>query len=458
MNDLVVVPTGVANLASILSLCARLGRRARLASTARDVESASHVILPGVGAFAAAMETLDAAGFSDALRARIAADRPTLAVCVGLQVLLESSEESPGARGLGIVPGRARRLRGRPLPQLGWNRVAAPQGASVLDHGWAYFAHSYALEAPPPGWRSATVEYGEPFVAAIERGRCLATQFHPELSSAWGRALVERWLDASPSPGSKALPCGPARVRIMPCLDVRDGRVVKGVKFQGLRDAGDPRELATRYEEEGADELVVLDVSATPEGRRTALETVRAVRGCLSIPLTVGGGVRNVEDAGRLLDAGADKVSVNTAAVRDPGLLSAMAERFGRQCTVLSVDASREGQGHEVRVASGAERTGLDALDWAARGVELGAGEILLTSWDRDGTREGYDTGLVSAVSARVSVPVVASGGASEPRHLAEAARCGATGLLAASIFHYGEHSIPSTKAYLGACGVEVRR
>ena len=458
MNDLVVVPTGVANLASILSLCTRLRQPARLAATARDVEVASHVILPGVGAFGAAMETLDARGFSDALRARIGADRPTLAVCVGLQVLLESSEESPGARGLGIVPGRARPLRGRPLPQLGWNRVAAPGAAQLLDHGWAYFAHSYALDTPPPGWRSATVEYGGPLVAAIERGRCLATQFHPELSSTWGRALVQRWLDASPSPGSKALPCGPARVRIMPCLDVRDGRVVKGVKFQGLRDAGDPRELATRYEEEGADELVVLDVSATPQGRRTALETVRAVRGCLSIPLTVGGGVRGVEDAGRLLDAGADKVSVNTAAVRDPGLLSAMAERFGRQCTVLSVDASRKGQGHEVRVASGAERTGLDALDWAARGVELGAGEILLTSWDRDGTREGYDTGLVSAVSARVPVPVVASGGASEPRHLAEAARCGATGLLAASIFHYGEHSIPSTKAYLGACGVEVRQ
>ena len=168
--------------------------------------------------------------------------------------------------------------------------------------------------------------------------------------------------------------------------------------------------------------------------------------------------MRGVEDAGRLLDAGADKVSVNTAAVKEPGLLSAMAERFGRQCTVLSVDASRAGEGHEVRVASGAKRTGLDALDWAARGVELGAGEVLLTSWDRDGTREGYDTELVRAVSARVPVPVVASGGASEPRHLAEAARCGATGLLAASIFHYGEHTIPSTKTFLCSCGVEVRQ
>ena len=255
-----------------------------------------------------------------------------------------------------------------------------------------------------------------------------------------------------------ALARGPARVRIIPCLDVREGRVVKGIRFQGLRDAGDPRELATRYERDGADELVVLDVSATPRERRTAADTVRAVRRCLSIPLTVGGGVRGVEDAGRLLDAGADKVSVNTAAVKNPELLRAMAERFGRQCTVLSVDASRAGGRHEVRVTSGAERTGLDALEWAARGVELGAGEVLLTSWDRDGTRMGYDTELVRAVTERVPVPVIASGGASEPGHLAEAARCGATGLLAASIFHYGEHSIASTKAFLSARGVEVRR
>ena len=458
MSDLVVVPTGVANLASILALCERLGRRARLAASARDVEAAGHVILPGVGAFGAAMEALEAKGFSSALRARFAAGRPTLAVCVGMQVLLEGSEESPGVPGLGIVAGRARRLRGRPLPQLGWNRMAAPVGARLLDSGWAYFAHSYALDDPPSGWVAASVEYGARFVAAIERGRCLATQCHPELSSEWGHALVERWLDDGSSPRSESLAPGPARVRIIPCLDVRDGRVVKGVRFQGLRDAGDPRELAMRYQDDGADELVVLDVSATPRGRRTAIDTVRAVRRCLTIPLTVGGGVRGVEDAGRLLDAGADKVSVNTAAVKDPGLLSAMAERFGRQCTVLSVDAARAGDRHDVRIASGAESTGLDVLEWTARGVELGAGEVLLTSWDRDGTREGYDTALVSAVSAGVPVPVVASGGASEPRHLAEAARCGATGLLAASIFHYGEHSIASIKAFLSARGVEVRQ
>ena len=458
MSELVVVPTGVANLASVLALCERLGKRVHLARTGGDVEGAKHVILPGVGAFGAAMEALEAGGFAAALRARIAAGRPTLAVCVGMQVLLEGSEESPGVPGLGAVPGQVRRLRGRPVPQLGWNRVAAPAGARLLDNGWACFAHSYALADPPPGWRSALTEYSGPFVAAIERGHCLATQFHPELSSAWGSALVERWLAGGTSPRSVPLAPGPAEVRIIPCLDVRDGRVVKGVRFQDLRDAGDPCELAMRYEGEGADELVVLDVSATPRRRRTAADTVRSVRRCLSIPLTVGGGVRGVEDAQRLLDAGADKVSVNTAAVKRPELIRAMAERFGRQCTVLSVDAARVGGRHEVRVTSGAERTGLDALEWAARGVELGAGEVLLTSWDRDGTREGYDTELVSAVSARVPVPVVASGGASEPRHLEEAARCGATGLLAASIFHYGEHSVASAKAYLSGRGVAVRQ
>ena len=172
---------------------------------------------------------------------------------------------------------------------------------------------------------------------------------------------MERWLAGGTSPRSAPLAPGPAEVRIIPCLDVRDGRVVKGVRFQDLRDAGDPCELAMRYEGEGADELVVLDVSATPRRRRTAADTVRSVRRCLSIPLTVGGGVRGVEDAQRLLDAGADKVSVNTAAVKRPELIRAMAERFGRQCTVLSVDAARVGGRHEVRVTSGAERTGLDA-------------------------------------------------------------------------------------------------
>ncbi len=246
--------------------------------------------------------------------------------------------------------------------------------------------------------------------------------------------------------------------RIIPCLDVRDGRVVKGVRFQGLRDAGDPVELARLYQDQGADELVFLDVSATPEGRHAALETVAAVRERISIPLTVGGGVRTVENAGDYLEAGADKVSVNTAAVRDPDLLDRLATRFGTQCTVLAVDAKQISPGHWQNVAlSGTDDTGRDVVDWAKEGVGRGVGEILLTSWDRDGTRSGYDLPLMRAVSRAVPVPVIASGGADTPEQMLEAIAAGADAVLAASIFHEGDYSVDDLKRYLKEHGIEVR-
>ncbi|HEY4003181.1 MAG TPA: imidazole glycerol phosphate synthase subunit HisF [Candidatus Xenobia bacterium] len=248
------------------------------------------------------------------------------------------------------------------------------------------------------------------------------------------------------------------KVRIIPCLDCRDGRVVKGIRFQGLRDAGHPGERAAAYEAQGADELVLLDVSATVEGRKTQVETVRQVREALSIPLTVGGGVHSIDSAGRLLDAGADKVSVNTAAVRDPSLISEIATRFGSQCAVLAIDAAAAGDGWEVVVMSGAERTGKNVIDWAREAVHRGAGEILLTSWDRDGTRSGYDLKLLHAISTAVTVPVIASGGAAHPEHLLEAIRSGADAVLAASIFHDGEWTVEAVKSWLGEQGVEVRR
>ncbi|USN98786.1 MAG: imidazole glycerol phosphate synthase subunit HisF [Phycisphaeraceae bacterium] len=248
--------------------------------------------------------------------------------------------------------------------------------------------------------------------------------------------------------------------RIIPCLDVRDGRVVKGVRFQGLRDVGDPVEQASRYEEQGADELVILDVSATPEGRATAADTVAAVRELLSIPLTVGGGVRQVADAERLLAAGADKVGVNTAAVERPGILTELADRTGAQCVVLALDAARrEGdEGWEVVTRSGAHRTGLDAIAWARRAEQAGAGEILLTSWDRDGTGHGYDLELLAAISSAIRVPIIASGGASGVDHMREAFDAGADAVLAASIFHDGVMTVQQVKAMLAERGVEVRR
>ena len=254
--------------------------------------------------------------------------------------------------------------------------------------------------------------------------------------------------------------------RIIPCLDVRDGRVVKGVRFSNLRDAGDPVAIAREYERQGADEIALLDVSATPEGRATNLETVRGIRRALSIPLCVGGGVRSVRDAQALLEAGADKVAVNTAAVNDPHLITALALRFGVQCTVLAMDAAertdRRTTGAEgnwcVIVQSGRRRLDLDAVAWAKAAVDHGAGEILLTSWDRDGTRDGYDVELLAAVSSAVSVPVIASGGAAGVDHMIAALAGGADAVLAASIFHDGECTVGEVKVALAGAGLEVRR
>ena len=245
--------------------------------------------------------------------------------------------------------------------------------------------------------------------------------------------------------------------RIIPCLDVSHGRVVKGVRFQGLRDAGDPAERGALYEEQGADELVILDVSATPEGRGNQVETVRRVRASLGIPLTVGGGIRVENDAEALLEAGADKVSVNTAAVFRPGILTEIALRFGVQCTVLAIDAAWRGERFEVLIKGGREGTGIDAMAWAREAVERGAGEILLTSWDRDGTRSGYDLDLIRAVTAAVRVPVIASGGAAGPEHLLAAFGAGADAVLAASIFHDGDLTVREVKQALIARGVHLR-
>ena len=245
--------------------------------------------------------------------------------------------------------------------------------------------------------------------------------------------------------------------RVIPCLDVANGRVVKGIKFQGLRDSGDPVERAAAYAEQSADELVVLDVAATPENRGNHLEVVRAVRRVLPLPLTVGGGIRAEGDAEALLEAGADKVGVNTAAVKRPELLSELARLFGCQCTVLALDAARSNDGWEVVVLSGRERTGGDAVEWARRATDLGAGEILLTSWDRDGTGEGYDLELIAAVREAVTVPIIASGGASGPEHMADALEAGADAVLCASILHDGITTVPELKRDLKQLGVEVR-
>ena len=247
--------------------------------------------------------------------------------------------------------------------------------------------------------------------------------------------------------------------RIIPCLDVKDGRVVKGTNFVSLRDAGDPVELAAFYDRELADELVFLDITASSDGRNTMVDVVRRTASQVFIPFTVGGGIRSVDDIRTMLHAGADKVSLNTAAVKAPGLIAEGAKSFGSQCIVLAVDAKRCGTGKwEVYINGGRTPTGLDVMEWIRRGVDLGAGEILLTSMDCDGTKDGYDNELNRAVSELVEVPVIASGGAGTLPHFADALVKGkADAVLAASVFHYGEFSIRQTKEYLRNQGIEVR-
>lgn len=262
--------------------------------------------------------------------------------------------------------------------------------------------------------------------------------------------------------------------RIIPCLDVDRGRVVKGTNFVGLRDAGDPVEVARRYDQAGADELVFLDISASHEGRAILLEMVRQVADCIFMPFTVGGGIRTLEDATQLIQAGAEKVSLNSAAVKNPDLIRQVSQRFGRCATVVNIDPKRTSrptdspncQQHsserfstyfEVHINGGRTATGLEVVSWARQVEELGAGEIVLTSMDADGTKNGYDLEMLEAVTKAVSIPVVASGGAGNPEHLRAAFAVGADAALAASIFHYNEYTIPETKAYLAVRGVPVR-
>ncbi|MGH3441121.1 MAG: imidazole glycerol phosphate synthase subunit HisF [Nitriliruptorales bacterium] len=247
-------------------------------------------------------------------------------------------------------------------------------------------------------------------------------------------------------------------VRVIPCLDVHAGRVVKGIRFVELRDAGDPVELARVYDREGADELVFLDITASAEGRETMVDVVRRTAEQVFIPLTVGGGVRTPEDVRRMLRAGADKVALNTAAVNDPEVLSASAAAFGTQCVVAAIDARRREGGWEVVIHGGRTPTGRDAVEWAAECERRGAGEILLTSMDRDGTKDGYDLELLAAVTGAVNVPVIASGGAGTAAHMTVAVReGGASAVLAASIFHFGELRIAAVKAEMAAGGLTVR-
>jgi cyclase len=473
-----IVDYGAGNLHSVRAALDRLGAPWRTVTRPGDLRGLGGVILPGVGRFAAAMGRLGRRRMIEPLRAFIRSGAPFLGICLGMQLLFDGSDEDPGVPGLGILKERIVRLPSPRLPHIGWAlaRPEAPVGdplfAGLPGEFYAYFAHSFAAPAGAAG-RAARTEAPAPFASAVRAGRrAWGVQFHPEKSGAAGIRLLANFAAAcgvtasiigtrTTDPALPAeVPAGAApRVRrIIPCLDVAGGRVVKGVRFRDLRDAGDPVERARAYDRDGADELCLLDISASVEERRPLVDLVRRVAKALSVPLTVGGGVRDLKEMRRLLLAGADRVSIGTAALLDPGLIRRAAGAFGDQFVVVSIDARRSGAGWEVTTHGGRRGTGKDAIAWVRQVERLGAGEILLNAMDADGTRSGYDIPLTRAVVKAVRIPVIASGGAGTAADMARVLLEGeADAALAASMFHDGVATIAATKRRLAAAGVAVR-
>jgi cyclase len=475
-----IVDYGAGNLCNVDAALSRLGIERRFVVSPADLYGLDGVVLPGVGRYAAAAQRLQTAGLWDAIRQWGWSGRPLLGICLGMQLLFEGSDEDPGFEGLGLIPGVVSRLDAPLVPHIGWAPVSVSEPRSTAWRGvpprfLAYYAHSYAL---PAGHPAATAETPSPvpFAAAVSAGAIRGVQFHPEKSGQHGSALLAGFMEEMGQPiargaeGDLAAMTEPSSAvsspegargrphRVIPCLDIKGGRVVKGVRFRNLRDAGDPVERAQAYGRDGADEVCLLDVSASPEERRPLFALVASVAARLNVPFTVGGGIRSLEDMRELLMAGADRVSLGTAAVEKPELVGEAAARFGRQFVIVSIDARSRGTWAEVTTHGGQRDTGLDAVAFARDMVRRGAGEILLNAMDADGTRAGYDLALTRTVARAVPVPVIASGGAGTLDDLVHALRDGeADAVLAASIFHDGDFTIGDAKRAMRVAGLEVR-
>ncbi len=521
---------GAGNVRSLRNAVQALGFSLTEIERPEDILKAERLIFPGVGAFGAAMERLHRLGYVEPLKEYLAADRPFLGICIGLQTLFEGSDESPGVAGLGLIPGRIGRFETGALsvPHMGWNDVRVERESPLFaDYAGEklYFVHSYraAPSAENADWRLATTDYGQPFLSAVQRGNVAAVQFHPEKSGAAGLRLLHRFLGDA----QEARSCGPFiqtastrfAKRIIACLDVRandagDLVVTKGDQYDvreagEVRNLGKPVELAQRYFEEGADEITFLNITAFrdfPLADQPMLEVLRRTSERVFVPLTIGGGIRAFTDGqGRAYSAldvadeyfrsGADKISIGSDAVETverylasggvkdgTSAIEQIARVYGNQAVVISIDPRRvyvsspeetrhqtvatttpgpNGEGYcwfQCTVKGGREGRDVDAVELARACEDLGAGEILLNSIDRDGTGAGFDLELIRAVSEAVSIPVIASSGAGCVEHFAEVfAATGVEAALAAGIFHRREVPIQAVKSYLREQGIETR-
>ena len=476
MTPVALIDYGAGNLTSVKKALAALGATVVVPGTPDDLRACAGIIVPGVGHYRATL-ALDES-WRAAIQAEVRNQRPLLGICLGMQWLFEGSDEAPDAPGLGLLRGRClhlgdERLSNGPqafmkVPHVGWN-VVAPGRQSWLLSGvapdaQAYFTHSYVTPVGADVVATTSVARTT-FASVVERDTVVGVQFHPEKSSDSGVTILKNFLARCrgdrvdvQAPAPQLPVCRTPSKRIIACLDVRDGTVVKGVNFEGLRAAGDPAELGRRYNTEGIDELVILDITATLERRRALADTIRSVARELFIPLAVGGGIGTEDDAAAVVEAGADKVSLNTAALADPSLVTKLAGRYGSQAVIVAIDAKREGDGYAVYARSGRTPAHRDAVSWAREVEDRGAGEILLTSIDRDGTKAGFDCTLTAAVSSAVSIPVIASGGAGTLDHFVSVFTEGrADAALAASIFHNAETGIPALKRHLRERCIPVR-
>ena len=447
-----IIDYGAGNLQSVEKALRYIGCQCQVTAGPETLLGSAGAVLPGVGSFGDAMEQLRARGLEGPIREFVASGKPFLGICLGLQILFEESEESPGAKGLGLLKGRIVRLpkeSGLKIPHIGWNSLRLPRQeglfAGLEEEPYVYFVHSYYLQAEVWSHHSRRGAKGQldglPIPPGKKRESGLADS--EKLCCHRGKGGVTMYAK-----------------RIIPCLDLKNGRVVKGTNFVGLRDAGDPVEAAIEYDRQGADELVLLDITASSDDRGIMTEIVTRVAESIFIPFTVGGGIRTVVDFTGILRAGADKVSVNSAALKNPSIIQEAAYKFGSQCVVVAMDAKRRpAGGWTLYLNGGRVDTGKDAVEWAKEVERLGAGEILLTSMDCDGTKAGYDLELTRAISEAVSIPVIASGGAGTMEHFYDAFTQGkADAVLAASLFHFREITIPQLKEYLAGRGVPVRK
>jgi imidazole glycerol-phosphate synthase subunit HisF len=466
--NIAVLDYGMGNLRSVAKALAHVGADVEVTAEEGKLRRADGLVIVGVGAFPEAIGRLGA--LRGLLAERHAEDTPMLGICLGLELFFDGSDEHQGARGLGFIAGEVQRIEtaGAKLPHIGWNRVRWERESQLLDglpdECAFYHVHSYAAVPRDQDVIVGSTEYGRRFVSAVQQGSLFGVQFHPEKSSSHGLTLLSNFSKACVGAARSVRPpvAGESRPglckRVIPCLDVDGGRVVKGTNFVDLRDAGDPVELAERYDRDGADEITFLDISATHEKRDTIAELAREAVAKVFVPITIGGGIRTVADAQTVLDAGADNISVNSAAVARPELLDELDAVFANQNLILAVDVKRSASaGWDVYVAGGRTAANRDALEWAQEGVARGAGQILITSMDRDGTKGGYDIELLAKLSEAVSVPIIASGGAGTLEHLSEALEAGADAVLCASIFHYGNYHVQDVKNHIAERGIMVR-